>query len=90
MAREKRVSRTVETHKVKTGYVQVVDGDVKVVELPVFEMFNEGVTNEKVIRRLKKEHGKDKNYVILGVETSEQVYAMEMEEFLRQAMIVEK
>lgn len=86
----KKITRTIETHIITPAEVKVENGEIVTSELPTISVFNQGINEEKALKRVQKEYGKTKQYVILKIETTATTYGLDFEKFMELAEIIEK
>lgn len=86
----KKVTRTIETHTIKPAEVKVEGGQIVTNDLPVIQVSNQGINEEKALKLVQKEYGKSKQYVILGIETTATTYGLDFDKFMELAEIIEK
>ena len=86
----KKVTRTIETHTIKPAEVKFEGGQIVTNELPVIQVSNQGINEEKALKLVQKEYGKSKQYVILGIETTAKTYSLDFDKFMELAEIIEK
>lgn len=86
----KKVTRTIETHTIKSAEVKFENGQVITNELDPITVSNQGVNEEKALKLVQKKFGKTKQYVIVGIETSSTTYGLDYDKFMELATIIEK
>ena len=81
----KQITRTIEEHKIYASSVKMENGELVQNELePVFVM-NESMNPQKALKKVKKAHGKDQQYVITNIETTATTYAIDFDTFMQNA-----
>lgn len=85
----KQVTRTIETHVIKPALVTVNDGNLVSTPLDDIVVFNDTMSNEKALKLVKKAYGKDKQVIILDIETTSETYAVDFDVFMQNAKVVE-
>lgn len=86
----KQITRTIETHVIKPAIVKIVDGNLIPEPLDDIVVFNDTMSDTKALKLVKKEHGKDKQVIILAIETTSETYAVDFDVFMQYAKVVEK
>ena len=86
----KKVTRTIETHIIKPAVVKVEGGQIVTNELPVIQVSNQGMNEEKALKLVQKEYGRSNQYVILGIDTTSSTYGLDFDKFMELAEIIEK
>ena len=86
----KKITRTIETHTIKPAEVKVEGGQIVTNEMPVIQISNQGINEEKALKLAQKKYGKSKQYVILGIETTATTYGLDFDKFMELAEIIEK
>lgn len=86
----KKITRTIETHTIYGAEVDMEDGVLKSFDLGKIAMTGCKPTKENAMKELRKRYGRNKNYVVKEIVTDCNVYAMSLEDFLANAVIIDK
>jgi hypothetical protein len=87
----KKITRTVTTSIIKASEVSFKDG--KVMSIPLKEVVcdNEIITDgAKALKKVQKAYGKEKQYVITGIEKKEVLYGLDYDTFMKYAKVITK
>lgn len=86
----KKVTRTIESHKIMCAEVKFVEGQVETNELEPITISNQGINDAKALKVVQKKYGKEKQYVITGIETTQTTYGIDFAKFMELAEVVER
>lgn len=86
----KKVTRTIETHTIMCAEVKFEEGEIKTTELPSISISNQGINEEKALKLVQKEYGKDRQYVITDIQTTAKTYGLDFGKFMELAEVIEK
>lgn len=81
----KKVTRTIETHKIIPASVAMKNGKLEMTPLDPIEVSNVTMNEQKALKLAQKTYGKTKPYVITGIETTKTTYALDVEKFMELA-----
>lgn len=81
----KKVTRTIETHKITPATVSMKNGKLETTPLEPIEVSNVTMNEKKALKLVQKAYGKTKQYVITGIETTKTTYALDFEKFMELA-----
>lgn len=86
----KKVTRTIETHKINPAKVRFIDGKVETTPLDPINVSNQSITEEKALKLVQKKYGKANQYIIISIESTETTYGVDFDEFMKIAKVIEK
>lgn len=81
----KKVTRTIETHKITPATIAMKNGKLETTPLEPIEVSNVTMNEQKALKLVQKAYGKAKQYVITGIETTKTTYALDFEKFMELA-----
>lgn len=81
----KKVTRTIETHKITPAIVAMKNGKLETTQLDPIVVSNVTMNEQKALKLIQKTYGKTKQYVITRIETTKTTYAMDVEKFMELA-----
>lgn len=85
----KSITRTISTTTITAKKVSVVNGEVVAQELDPVIVTGEKVDNEKALKLVRKEYGRDAQYVVItSVKDEENVYSVDLDTFVANAKII--
>lgn len=84
----KKVTRTIETLTIKCASVTMENGNIKTTELEPVTVENVKLNNDKALATVRKKHGKNGNYVILGIDSTRVTYGVPYDKFMEIAEII--
>ena len=85
-----QVTRTVVTTTIHATKILFKDG--KLVEEKVADVIvtNKKVAEDKALSYVVKQHGKNSQYIVTGMDKLEQVYSISFEDFMKHAKPIER
>lgn len=84
----KKVTRTIETHIINSATVTMKDGEIVTIPLEPISISNVTMNNDKALKLVRKEYGKNGNYVITGIETKKITYGLPFDKFMELAEVI--
>lgn len=81
----KKVTRTIETHKITPATVSMKNGKLEMTQLEPVEAINVSMNEKKALKLVQKAYGKTNQYIIVGIETTKTTYALDFEKFMELA-----
>lgn len=81
----KKVTRTIETHKITPATVAMKNGKLETTPLEPIEVSDVTMNEQKALKLVQKAYGKTKQYVITGIEATKTTYALDFEKFMELA-----
>jgi hypothetical protein len=85
----KLITRTFKTHTINAAKVAAKNGAVTTEPVAPVVVKDENITPETALRFVQKEHGKKDQYVILSIDTVEELYGIDVSVFLQYATKIE-
>lgn len=84
----KSITRTISTTSITAKKIKVVNGEVVRQDLEPVIVTGEKVDNEKALKLVRKEYGRDAQYIVTSVKEEENVYSIDLEAFIANAKII--
>lgn len=84
----KKVTRTIETHTINSATVTTENGKIITTPLEPISISNVTMNNNKALKLVRKEYGKNGNYVITGIDTEKVTYGLPFEKFMELADVI--
>ena len=84
----KKVTRTIETHTINSVTVTSENGKIITKPLDPISISNVTMNNDKALKLVRKEYGKNGNYVITGIDTEKVTYGLPFEKFMELAEVI--
>lgn len=84
----KSITRTISTTTITAKKVEVVNGEVVTREVSPIIVTGEKVDNEKALKLVRKEYGRDEQYIVTSVKEEENVYSLDLVTFVANAKII--
>lgn len=84
----KSITRTIPTTTITAKKVEVVNGEVVTQEVSPIIVTGEKVDNEKALKLVRKEYGRDDQYIVTSVKEEENVYSLDLVTFVANAKII--
>ena len=84
----KKVTRTIETHTIKSATVTMEDGKIVTTPLEPISISNVTINNDKALKLVRKKFGKNGNYVITEINTEKVTYGLPFEKFMELAEVI--
>lgn len=84
----KSITRTISTTTITAKKVEVVNGKVVTQEVNPVIVTGEKVDNEKALKLVRKEYGRDAHYIVTSVKEEENVYSIDLDMFVANAKII--
>lgn len=84
----KSITRTISTTTITPKKVSVVNGKVTTQEVDPVIVTGEKVDNEKALKLVRKEYGRDAQYIVTSVKEEENVYSIDLDTFVANAKII--
>jgi hypothetical protein len=84
----KSITRTISTTTITAKKVSVVNGEVVTQEVDTVIVTGEKVDNEKALKLVRKEYGRDAQYIVTSVKEEENVYSIDLDTFVANAKII--
>lgn len=84
----KKVTRTIETHTINSEIVTMDNGKIVTTPLEPISISNVTMNNEKALKLVCKEYGKNNNYVITGINSEKVTYGLPVEKFMELAEVI--
>ena len=84
----KSITRTISTTTITANKVSVVNGEVVTQEVDPVIVTGEKVDNEKALKLVRKEYGRDAQYIVTSVKEEENVYSIDLDTFVANAKII--
>lgn len=84
----KSITRTISTTTITAKKVEVVNGEVVMQEVSPIIVTGEKVDNEKALKLVRKEYGRDVQYIVTSVKEEENVYSLDIATFVENAKII--
>lgn len=84
----KSITRTISTTTITAKKVEVVNGEVVTQEVSPIIVIGEKVDNEKALKLVRKEYGRDAQYIVTFVKEEENVYSLDLVTFVANAKII--
>lgn len=84
----KSITRTISTTTIMAKKVSVVNGEVVTQEVDPVIVTGEKVDNEKALKLVRKEYGRDTQYIVTSVKEEENVYIIDLATFVANAKII--
>ena len=84
----KKVTRTIETHTINSASVTMENDKIVTTPLEPISISNVTMDNDKALKLVRKEHGKNGNYVITGIDTEKVTYGLPFEKFIELAEVI--
>lgn len=81
----KKVTRTIETHKITAATVAMKNGKLEKTTLDPIVVSNVTMNEQKALKLVQKTFGKIKQYVITEIKTTKTTYALDFEKFMELA-----
>lgn len=82
------ITRTISTTTITAKKVSVVNGKVVSQEVDPVIVTGEKVDNEKALKLVRKEYGRDAQYIVTSVKEEENVYSIDLATFVANAKII--
>lgn len=84
----KKVTRKIETHIINSAIVTMENGKIVTTPLEPISISNVTMNNDKALKLVRKEYGKNGNYVITGINTEKVTYGLPFEKFMELAKVI--
>lgn len=84
----KSITRTISTTTITAKKVEVVNGEIVTQEVSPIIVTGEKVDNEKALKLVRKEYGRDVQYIVTSVKEEENVYSLDIATFVENAKII--
>lgn len=84
----KKVTRTIDTHTINSATVTMDNGKIVTTPLGPISISNVTMNNEKALKLVRKEYGKNNNYVITGINSEKVTYGLPYEKFMELAEVI--
>lgn len=84
----KKVTRTIETHTIDSAIVTMEKGKIITTPLEPISISNVTMNNDKALKLVRKEYGKNGNYVITGINSEKVTYGLSFEKFMELAEVI--
>lgn len=84
----KSITRTISTTTITAKKVEVVNGEVVTQEVNPVIVTGEKVNNKKALNLVRKEYGRDAQYIVTSVKEEENVYSIDLAAFVANAKII--
>lgn len=84
----KKVTRTIETHTINSATVTMENDKIITTPLEPISISNVTMNNDKALKLVRKEYGKNGNYVITGIDTEKVTYGLPFEKFMELAEVI--
>lgn len=84
----KSITRTISTTTITAKKVEVVNGEVVLQKVNPVIVTGEKVDNEKALKLVRKEYGRDANYIVTSVKEEKNVYLIDLATFVANAKII--
>ena len=84
----KKVTRTIETHTINSAIVTMENGKIVTKPLDPISIINVTMSYDKALKLVRKEYGKNGNYVITGIDTDKVTYGLPFEKFMELAEVI--
>lgn len=84
----KSITRTISTTSITAKKIDVVNGEVVTQDLEPVIVTGEKVDNEKALKLVRKEYGRDAQYIVTSVKEEENVYSIDLATFVANAKII--
>lgn len=84
----KKVTRTIETHTIKSATVTMENGKIATTSLEPISISNVTMNNDKALKVVRKKYGKNGTYVITGIDTKKVTYGLPFEKFMELAEVI--
>ena len=84
----KKVTRTIETHTINSVTVTSENGKIITKPLDPISISNVTMNNDKALKLVRKEYGKNGNYAITGIDTEKVTYGLPFEKFMELAEVI--
>ena len=84
----KKVTRTIETHTINSAIITMENGKIVTNPLEPISINNVTMNNDKALKLVRKEYGKNGNYIITGIDTEKATYALPFEKFMELAEVI--
>lgn len=84
----KSITRTISTTTITAKKIEVINGKVATQEVNPVIVTGEKVDNEKALKLVRKEYGRDAQYIVTSVKEEENTYSIDLATFVANAKII--
>ena len=84
----KSITRTISTTTITAKKIEVINDEVVAQEVNPVIVTGEKVDREKALKLVRKEYGRDAQYIVTSVKEEENVYSIDLETFVANAKII--
>lgn len=84
----KSITRTISTTTITAKKIEVINGEVVAQDVNPVIVTGEKVDREKALKLVRKEYGRDAQYIVTSVKEEENVYSIDLATFVANAKII--
>lgn len=82
------ITRNIPTSKILAVEAFAKDGELQSKKLKPVTIVGVKMNEEKALKAVREVYGKEKQFVITGIETTEQAFTMSVEDFMKNATAI--